>query len=351
MFYCNRQFKNVLFLIIVLSLCVLLFNTSVFAETKTRVVIDQAGRKVTIPTEVNRIVTTWRPATFMVFAVGGQEKLVGVEEHAASTKLLKEVYPEIAQLTKVGSMKGLNIEAVVSTHPDVVVIWSQKGSDYIIEQLESQGIPSVVLIPESIEQMKEAALLLGQILGTEPIAEKMVNYYDQKLEMIKERVSQIPENQRKKVYLAGSHGFLCTCSSEMFQHFAIEKAGGNDVASELTGFWNDISAEQLVKWNPDIIVAVRYCPENLGDVVKKYDYTQSINAVKSGELYLFPSNLGPWDYPEPRSILGILWLAKLINPEIFADLDLVQEIEDFHKDFFGKSYTELGGKFEPKINL
>ena len=61
----------------------------------TRTVTDQAGRKVEIPAEVNRIVTTWRPCTYLVFAVGGQEKLVGVDNGSTAAPFTVGVYPEI----------------------------------------------------------------------------------------------------------------------------------------------------------------------------------------------------------------------------------------------------------------
>jgi len=52
------------------------------------------------------------------------------------------------------------------------------------------------------------------------------------------------------------------------------------------------------------------------------------------------------DYPEPRSILGILWLAKILHPDVFADLDVLKEADAFHKEFFGHTFTELGGELD-----
>jgi pimeloyl-ACP methyl ester carboxylesterase len=115
---------------------------------QARTIVDQAGREVTLPLEVNRVISTWRPCTFLVYAVGGQEKLVGVDIGSTKAPFTTAVYPEIADLAQVGDKKsGINVEEVVAANPDVVFVWSGKDSENLINQLEQQKIPAVVLIP------------------------------------------------------------------------------------------------------------------------------------------------------------------------------------------------------------
>jgi iron complex transport system substrate-binding protein len=314
------------------------------ASADTRTVTDQAGREVVIPTEVNRIVTTWRPCTFLVFAVGGQEKLVGVDNGSVSTPFTKGVYPEIENVSKVGDKKsGINIEEVVAAEPDVVCVWAEAANDGVIEQLETQGIPCLVIVPESAEDMKEAAALLGEVLGTTEQAEKIVDYYDDTIAMIQERLKDVSEEERTRVYLAGAHGILSSCGSDFYQHFLIEQAGGVNVAAELQGGWQNVSPEQLVAWDPDVIIADPYCKESMEDILKMDPGLEVLQAVKNDELYSFPE-IGQWSFPIPQSAMGILWLSKTIYPEQFEDIDFEEEVNSYYKDFFGVTYTELGGK-------
>lgn len=309
----------------------------------TRTVTDQAGRKVEIPAEVNRIVTTWRPCTFLVFAVGGQEKLVGVDNGSTAAPFTVGVYPEIENVAKVGDKKsGINVEEVVAAKPDVVFVWAEASNDGIIEQLETQGIPTLVIIPESAEEMKEAAALLGEVLGCTEQADKVIGYYDDTIAMIKDRLKDVPESERKRVYLAGAHGILSSCGSDFYQHYLIEQAGGINVAAELKGGWQNVSPEQLVAWDPDVIIADPYCKESMDDALKMDPGLNALKAVKNNQLYSFPK-IGQWSFPIPQSAMGILWLSKTLYPEQFEDIDLEKEVNSYYEEFFGVTYTELGG--------
>jgi iron complex transport system substrate-binding protein len=312
-------------------------------QTDTRTIVDQAGREVVIPAEVNRIVTTWRPCSFLVFAVGGQDKIVGCDTGTTKSSYTTGVYPEIANIPTVGDKKGINMEELMATQPEVVFVWSGKGSEELIKQLESQGVAAVVLIPESAAQMKEATLLLGEILDCTENAQKVIDYYDATIAMVAEKLKDLPEAERAKVYLAGANGVLSSCGSDFYQHYLIEKAGGINVAAELQGGWAEVSPEQMVAWNPEVIVADPYCKESMEDAVKMNPGLNAVQAVKDGELYSFPS-LGQWSFPIPQSAMGILWMAKILYPDQFADIDLEAEVDKYYQDFFGKTYTELGGK-------
>ena len=116
-----------------------------------------------------------------------------------------------------------------------------------------------------------------------------------------------------------------------------------DAAAEIKGGKIDISPEQLIEWNPDIIVAAQYTTEvNLEDILTDKRW-QGIDAVINDNVFWFPSNLTPWDYPSAETILGIKWLAQKLHPEQFKDMDMIEEADEFYKKFYGITFTELGG--------
>lgn len=314
-------------------------------EPATRTLVDQAGRTVTLAAEVNRVVTTWRPGTLLVISAGGRDMIVGVDSSSQKSDFLTAVFPGITDLPGVGNKKGLNVEQIVAVKPDVVFIWHGADTEPVIQQLESQGIPAFVLIPESLDQMKEAVTLIGEILGTQEQARKMIQYYDDTLAMLAEKVGTIPEAEKLRVYMVGSSGVFSTVPGTMYQHFIIESAGGINVGAELQGGFSEVSAEQVVAWNPDVIVAVQYCDCTVDEILSN-PQLQTVKAVQDGRVYMFPHSMDPWDYPEPRSILGMLWLAHTLYPEQMADVDLLGEVDEFHETFFGVSFTELGGTLD-----
>jgi len=316
------------------------------AEPAKRVVIDQLGREVTLPEEVNRVVTTYSPVTYYTLAIGGQEKLVGVNSHSAENKFLTGVYPEIVNIPTVGSKKnGHNMETIVSINPDVVILYDGKGMDEMYNQLSEQGIAAVTIVPESVEDMKEAAKILGVVFNREEQAKKVIDAYEDIVALIEERIGDIPEEERKTVYMTGS-STLKTISRDLYQHYMLETVGGVSVSKELTGYFHQVSAEQVVKWNPDVIFSISNNREGTVESIMTDPQFATINAIKNEDVYKVPSVLGAWDYPEPRSALGLLWMATKLYPERFEDINLMDKVNEFHMDFFGKTYEELGGTQE-----
>jgi len=113
-------------------------------KTETRTITDMAGRTVEIPVEVNRVVTLFPPANQMVYTI-------------APDKLQKKL-----------------------------------------------GIPVICITPQhSIEENKESFNLIGEVLGEEDRAEELVSYYDEKVEYLTDKTSNIPRNEKLSVYFAG----------------------------------------------------------------------------------------------------------------------------------------------------
>lgn len=171
-------------------------------------------------------------------------------------------------------------------------------------------------------------------------AEKILKYYDDTLALVAERFKDIPESERKKVFLAGADGFLSSCGTDFYQHYLIEQAGGINVAAELTGGWQEVSAEQVVSWNPDVIILDPYCKDKPEDAVKMNPGLKAITAVQAGFVYNFPS-VGQWTFPIPQSAMGVLWLSEKLYPDLYEDLDVAAEADKYYKEFFGVTYSDI----------
>lgn len=290
-----------------------------------------------------RVVTTYKPATDIVLALGGKDKLVGVNDGAKKDPLLVKLDGNLSsKLGEVGSKKsGLNIEQIVALKPDVVILYPTKKSDDTVKKLTDLNIKVVSINPERIDSLQSDIIKVGNAIGESEKSEKMVAYYKEKIAYVTKKL--IPIKSKKTVYLAGAHGILSTCSGDFLQHEIIEVAGGTDVASNLKGGWNDVSVEQVIAWNPDVIASVMYCPEGSPTKIIGNEYLQTVTAIKNKKVYQIPSNIAPWDMPQPSSILSILWMSKTLYPEEFNDLDIHQVTNEFYKNFYGKSFDELGG--------
>ncbi len=315
-------------------------------EAQTIIVTDSLGRQIEIPDKIERIVVTYPIAGYMVFMLGEQDKLVGIDTRSINSVLLNALKPGFSSLPSPGGPGGANVEELIALKPDLILL-SGTNEKYI-ENLEKRGLKVFSVVAENLEQLKDSMKNLGKALGKEDKATQYIEYYDKTIGMLQERTKNLQPDQRPGVYLVGRDGLLSTCSENMYQHFIIDLAGGKNVAADRNGTtpgqgWLKISPEQLINWNPDLIVVAQYASGITPEQILADERLQGINAVKNEQVFWFPSKLNSWDDPSPQAVLGIRWLAKKIHPDKFQDMDIEKEVNNFFMMFYGKTFTELGG--------
>lgn len=298
-------------------------------------VTDQAGRTVTLEKPAERIVSCYYLVTASLLTLGQKDKLVGIELKAGSRGLYKLCAPEFLDLPGVGSGKETNIEAIAALEPDLVLL--PKKQLEAAEALAGLGIPTAVVEPETYGAFNELIAMLGALCGCEEEAGALTAYYDG----VVDRVTALTRDaERPAVYLCGEASYLRTCAGGMYQREMIEMAGGSCVSAELDGAkWADISAEQLAAWDPEVIFSVSYAEYGLDDI--RGDAALSgLRAVREDRLYTVPSEIEAWDYPQPSSILGLLWMTHILHPELVSEEEYVREAQEFYQTYFGLEVTE-----------
>lgn len=312
------------------------------------VVTDGLGREVEITLPVNRIVTNYGIATHMLFALGAEDRLVGIDMPSQQDKFFNSLRPEVGTMASAGSPRELNIEQAIALRPDLLLVPGRNRD--LIEGLEARGLTGVFgVIAEDLDQLRTTIASLGKALGEEDKAEKFIKYYDETLACIADRTKDLAEEEKPLVYIAGRDGLLSTCGKDMYQHSVIQMAGGRNAGGDdsLGGAaqgWFKVSPEQLINWDPDYILVVRYGVEVTPEQILSDPRFQGVSAVRNGRVLWFPSNLNSWDFPAPQAVLGVQWLARLLHPDKFADMDLQKDVDEFFRTFYGKSFTELGGE-------
>lgn len=332
-------------LIIILSFAVILSASAAGSvNIKAAEFTDMMGRRVELPDQIESVVTTYKSATQFMLSLNAEDKLSGVSAKTDKQKLFVELKPELADLPQVGSKRnGINIETTAEIDPDLVILYPHRDAAETAEKLEELGIGTIIINPESLELIKETTLLLGDILDREKQAESVIKAYD-RIDKLSSKTAEIKEESKKKVYFANSK-FTDSVGEDMMQTSLIENAGALNPAAELKSGFVSVSAENIVEWNPDLIVASQYFSGELEDITADPKY-QSLKAVKNKEVYRFPSKLEPWDFPSPSSYIAQLWLAVKAYPEYYQDLDYQKEVNSFYNTLYGKSFEELGGSFE-----
>ncbi len=315
---------------------------------KTRIITDMAGRKVTLHGEARRIIPTFKPVTLCILSLGLQDRLVGIDTHSKKDKLTRAVFPGVSQLTGVGTKStGINLETMLSLKPDLVVLYAQKDGMSLAARLETMGIPAIIILPESMDNIKRSLDIISQAVGIPQGSSRAISTMDKVLELVQSRVRTIPQEKRKRAYFASSRSFFNTAAGNMLQDNILSRAGMINVSHGLKGYFQDISPEQFLAWNPDIIFISRNLNAQ-GRKSMKNLALQKVTALAQQEIHRFPSNLAPWDFPSPLSVLGTLWAACRAYPEYFQDIDFTAYANNFHHILFHKTLMEMGGSLDDR---
>ena len=298
-------------------------------------VTDQAGREVTLEKPAEKIVSCYYLVTASLLTLGQKDKIVGIELKANSRELYKLAAPEFLELPGVGSGKETNLEAIAALEPDLVLL--PKKQLEAAETLAGLGIPTAVVEPETYEAFNGLIEMLGELCGCGDKAAELTAYYDGVVQHV---TALTAEAEKPSVYLCGEASWLRACAGGMYQRELIEMAGGACVSAELPGAkWADISAEQLAAWNPEVIFSVSYAEYTLDDI-RNDAALSGLKAVAEDKLYTVPSEIEAWDYPQPSSILGLLWMAHILHPELVSEEEYVKEAQQFYQTYFGLEVTK-----------
>jgi len=192
---------------------------------------------------------------------------------------------------------------------------------------------------KTYDEMIRSVQLTAEVFGGEAvdIANRYTSYLKERLDWVAERVEDIPEEKRTTV----AHGnFIYELNFDGANTIIdewIKYAGGINAAAEgMTGNLQTISMEQVLQWDPDVLITGK--PKKQVEQVMSDPAWANLKAVKNGRVYSNPKGVFAWDRYGVESALQPQWCAKLLYPGLFEDFDIAQELKNFYHTFF---YYEL----------
>ena len=313
---------------------------------ETREITDMAGRKVTVPAAENiESVFSAGPVAAIFLYMVAPDKLLGwnYELNDVEKSIILDKYQDLPNF---GMGDAVNYEAVIAANP-TIAINSGKINDTMVSDCdalsESLGIP-VVAVDNELNNSAEAFRFMGELLGVEDHAEELAQYAEQVFTDIN-ALSDIPEEKKVSVYFGNGEDSLETAprGSQHAQILdAINAVNAVNVADLELGDGSrvQISAEQLLAWDPDVIVvngepkADKSGNSAAEDILSNPDYA-SLKAVQDQKVYGTPNAPFSWvDRPAgPNRLIGMRWFSALIYPE-YIKCDINEEIHKFFDLFY-----------------
>jgi iron complex transport system substrate-binding protein len=304
------KFRRLGIIAILLSILVTVF-TGCKQEFSPGTYIDDTGREVSIDKVPQRIVSHVPSITETLFALGLGDRVVGVSDYCD--------YPEEAKLKpSVGAYYNPNIETIVAQAPDLVLTDGEGLTEDIIPQLENLGITCVVINPKSIDGILKDIELLGKITGMEKEARVLVSEMSSRFAQVASQAQVAPRVRVFYVFDATDLNNPWTAGPGSFVDALITMAGGENIAAQAQGAWVQLSIEQLVSSDPEVILI----DASMGTAVVSeeelmaHPIWQGITAVKQDRIYTIDGDLV--NRSGPRIIQGLEEIAKAIHPELFT---------------------------------
>ena len=293
---------------------------------------DQDGRTIDLAQPVERIFSPYALATYMVYAVGGADRLVVGNYLGArdpeGTAAMTRIDPLFPERSRNAPEDTTNAEFVATLTPDLVL--ASSNSPWT-DPVEAIGVPVIGFEGESTERLRDAMRILGQALGPDAAAraEAWIAYYDFVLEAVATSTSGVAT--RPGVLFTGTNRTR-VASGTMYQSALIRAAGGTSVTAHLGGSWNDVDVEQVATWNPDLILVAPYGQASVAAIVEDREW-QLLDAVRAGAVLRVPKLVAPWDTPVPDSVLAVVWLAETLHGEL-TGLSCESETAFFYQRFY-----------------
>jgi iron complex transport system substrate-binding protein len=271
---------------------------------RTRVVSDDSGRRITVPSRVDRIVSLAPNLTEIVYAVGAGDRLVGDTSYC-------DYPPAAQQVAKVGDTLHPSVERIIALHPQVVLVSTASQLEAFTRALEEHQIAVYVTDPHDLEGVFRSVQELGDLFGEGARAANLVDSLRARTAAVE---SAVRERKLVRVFYQVSGQPLYTAGRESWLTDLIRRAGGISVTAEVPGAWLRYSDEAAVASKPDAIIL----PTGGSMGSANSDVAASLKrspAAVAGRVYKI--NDDHLSRPGPRLVDGLEELARALHPEAF----------------------------------
>ncbi|MEQ8196533.1 MAG: ABC transporter substrate-binding protein [Clostridiaceae bacterium] len=357
----KRKKKTKIFSLLIL--CMIIFSAfsgltgcgkkSETAQDATQTITDDAGRKVTIPAKINKCYYTSPVGAIMVYTLN-PDKMAGWPMQLTDSvkKYIPEKYASLPFLGGLQMNAKINTEELAKAKPDVIFnVADDATSETSVstaDKLQQQINIPVIVVDSSFGKIDKAYAFMGKILGAEDKAKELSDYCVNTVKEVTAATKDIPEEKRVSVYYAEGPKGLATEPSGSSHALVLDMVNGKNIAKVKVnggGGMSEVSMEQVLSWNPDVIISWGKDSGGAYDIIKTSQDWKNINAVKNGKVYEIPSVPFNW-FDRPPSVnryLGLKWLAATLYPDAYK-VNMVYEVKKFYSIFYHADLSDDDAK-------
>jgi len=308
-------------------------------------IVDAADRIVTVKKPVERIVVMNTEGFETIRTLQATDRVVGVSRYIVEDEVF---YPGFSDYPNIGTPWSIDYEVLLECEPDLVFTYTKypKPQD-LEEKIEGTGIVVLRFDFNKLPSFVQDVTVVSYVLGERSRAEEFIEFYNEQMQEIEEKVEQLSEEEKPKVYLEADFGAgkkYYTCGKGHGHHQLLVAAGGKNIFDDVE-YGKDILAEEVIYRNPEIIAKYKYPAGGIGkdvgdtkeleeirDEILGREELQHVTAVEEKKVFVFT-----WYTTRgaARYFLGIGYLAKWFHPELFEDLDPRANYQEYLTRFQG----------------
>lgn len=289
--------KSILTTFILAVVCFLACSDERSDGQQSFTITDDRGKEIVLPRPVMRVVSLGPSFTEVIFALGAEDKLVGVTAYC-------DYPPPAGEKPKVGDFLNPSIERIVALEPDCVLTTGPSQAR-TTSKLERLGLNVVQLNPESIAGVERCIRTIGRIVEKDTAAERVIAELRESIGELRPATSSI--EKKRSVFLEIDTNPLVTASPASFLGELLVLAGGRNILETGSGY-PVINPEHIVEMDPDVIIIAN--PAVSLDEVKDRVGWEQISAVKHERVRRIDPSL--ISRPGPRAVRGAAELHRLI---------------------------------------
>lgn len=319
-------------------------------------VTDSAGREVELPYPVDRVIITYSQLLLMAKGVGvSDDSIIGLDEFTKGN--YENIFTGIQGTETVGrNLFNLDVERIIDLNPQVLISTSStlRRNPELEQTLDAAGIRFVGL-DFQWENVSDIIETLGVIFGRETVAAEFDEFWWGVVDLVATQIDALPDDQKVTVYWENTASGYTTVGKGSPNDEMIRLAGGVNLAEIFTERSPEVDPEWVITQNPDVILKYPMGADDQGgfgatatapfqamaeEIISRPGFDE-IDAVKDGEVYIVSQLIKTGAFQN----IAVLYIAKILYPELFADLDPEIKLREMAERFMGLDFDEIDGIF------
>jgi len=341
--------KRVLSIILAIASVVLLAscgaagsNDKFYNESDAICVTDSAGRLVSFPDVVSTVATSCGGAVDNYFhALQVSDRIVATNGHHS----IDQLFFNPDEMPLVGKW-SVDKEALAEVQPDLYIGGTNPDD---LKSANRVGVRAYGIGYNTFDLIEYNLQTMGVLFGVEERAAFVVDYLNNILELVDQRISTVPaEDRPTAIMLSTVPGELSSKADTMAETMMLKSGCVSVVPEKYTKMPDKpiVGLETIFEWDPEIIFFQDYDCELNPEILYSDATWQGTTAVKNKQVFEVPSVIDSWTKSDPACYLGILFMSKQVYPTLFEDIDITEYAVDFYRVVYGLDLTaeEIGIK-------